>query len=66
MVKKYTLYEAFKLGLIHDKQGQPYKHKNSLTLRIKSLYIKKSGIIKGMPVYQFSLSDIKKINSSWK
>lgn len=38
-MKYYTLGEIFRLGLIKDKKGKPYKHKASVTN-----FFKRSGI----------------------
>ena len=62
MKKLYTIGEIFRLGLLKDWDGKPYKNKVTVARKVKSAKFKIVQTRYG-PSKQISLKDIKKLNN---
>ena len=64
MKKEYSLGEIYRLGLMKNHSGEPYKHKATLSVIVRRLKHRKVKTAYGAGVL-VSLKEIERFNSHW-
>lgn len=64
-MKHYTLGEIYRLGLLKNNKGEPYKSKGAVSVASRGLKRKKTASAFG-PSYMISQAEIDRFNAAWK